>query len=86
MSGNSSHMTRIGQADFLNSLIEPQGVNAGPAIDAETSWVPSTEPPDIEHVPPPTPYELNLRGPEEMVGLPGQRPGYPGQQRSIETG
>jgi hypothetical protein len=79
-------MTLKGQVDFLGSLIEPQGVNAGPAIDAEASWVPLTDPPDTEHVPPPTPYELDRLRPDEMVGLPEQRPGYPGQQRSIDTG
>jgi hypothetical protein len=76
----------MGQDDFVGSLIEPQGVNAGPAVDADASWVPRTDPPDTERVPPPTPHELDRARPEEMVGLPEQRPGYPGQQRSLETG
>jgi hypothetical protein len=70
------------QADFIDSLIEPQGVNAGAAIDAEATLMPRTTPPDTDHMPPP---QLSRLGPDEMVGLPEQRPGYPGQQRSVDT-
>jgi hypothetical protein len=76
-------MLQIGQVAFEGTLIEPQGVNAGAAIDADTSGVPHTI---AAPVPPPTPQRLSELLPEEMVGLPEQRPGFPGQQRSIETG
>lgn len=75
-------MVRVRQVDFVGSLIEPQGVNAGDAIDAEVTLVPRTVPPDTDHIPPPP---LSGLGPDEMVGLPEQRPGYPGQQRSVDT-
>ncbi|MDN3353603.1 hypothetical protein [Actinomadura sp. DC4] len=35
--------------------------------------------------PPPTSQQLNDMRPDEMVGLPAQLPGYPGQQRSVDT-
>jgi hypothetical protein len=76
-------MLQSGQADFDGTLIEPQGVNAGAAIDAEATWVPGAS--DADAPPPPTPYELGRDLPDEMVGLPEQRPGYPGQQRSMDT-
>jgi hypothetical protein len=75
-------MTRKGQGDFVGTLIEPQGVNAGAAIDAGTNWVPRTTPPDTHQLPPP---QLSRIRPDEMVGLPEQKPGYPGLQRSIDT-
>jgi hypothetical protein len=36
----------------------------------------------------PPPDEPTVSGAlsDEMVGLPEQRPGYPGQQRSVDTG
>ncbi|GAB2807376.1 hypothetical protein GCM10027176_10580 [Actinoallomurus bryophytorum] len=74
-------MSQNGQADFQDSLIEPQGVNAGAAVDAETSH---EDPPEKGPVPPTT-RELNEARPDEMVGLPEQIPGYPGQQRSMDT-
>ena len=77
-------MTQIGQADFEGTLIESQGVNAGDAIDAAKASVPRNSP-EAKHVPPPTPRELSESLPDEMVGLPEQRPGYPGQQRSMDT-
>jgi hypothetical protein len=79
-------MLQNGQADFEGTLIESQGVNAGAAIDADSSGVPLTAPSAGHPVPAPTPYELSGLRPEKMVGLPEQLPGYPGQQRSIETG
>jgi hypothetical protein len=78
-------MLQIGQDEFEGTLIEPQGVNARAAIDADSSGVPPAAPSD-GHVPAPTPYQLSELRPDEMVGLPEQIPGYPGQQRSIETG
>lgn len=71
-------MLQIDQAAFEGTLIEPQGVNAGAAIDADSSGVPDT-------VPAPASRKLSEPLPDEMVGLPEQRPGYPGQQRSVET-
>ncbi|GLY88261.1 hypothetical protein [Actinoallomurus iriomotensis] len=74
-------MLQNGQKDFAGTLIEPQGVNAGDAIDAEHALVPHGNPrPD-----PPTPPSPSELLPDEMVGLPEQIPGYPGQQRSVET-
>jgi hypothetical protein len=74
-------MTQIGQEAFKGTLIEPQGVNAGAAVDAEVTLVPRTKAPvDPRH--PQAGWDL----PDKMVGLPEQLPGYPGQQRSIETG
>jgi hypothetical protein len=77
-------MTQSGQADFEGTLIESQGVNAGDAIDAAETLVPR-KPPGAERIPPPTPRELSESLTDEMVGLPEQRPGYPGQQRSMDT-
>ncbi|MCO5997361.1 hypothetical protein [Actinoallomurus rhizosphaericola] len=34
---------------------------------------------------PPEPVDLLATEPGRRVGLPEQRPGYPGQQRSVET-
>ena len=64
------------------TLIEGQGVNAGEPIDEPA---PEQEPP-APHAEP-----QDDRGPDgtsgdEMVGLPEQKPGYPGQQRSVDTG
>jgi hypothetical protein len=78
-------MTHNGQAAFDGTLIEPQGVNAGDAIDALTTRTPRKAPTDEDPPPAPTPYELSRSRPQEMVGLPEQIPGYPGQQRSVET-
>lgn len=75
-------MLQIGQEAFEGTLIEPQGVNAGAAIDADSSGVPHTA---ATRVPPPSERPGELL-PERMVGLPEQLPGYPGQQRSLETG
>lgn len=75
-------MLQIGQEAFEGTLIESQGVNAGAAIDADSSGVPHTSAAPVR---PPTPQRLSAL-PEERVGLPEQLPGYPGQQRSIETG
>jgi hypothetical protein len=79
-------MVQNGQSEFSGTLIEPQGVNAGAPIDAEHAGVPRKDPPDAKRPSPPTPQELSALLPDEMVGLPEQKPGYPGQQRSIETG
>jgi hypothetical protein len=76
-------MLQSGQNAYDGTLIESQGVNAGPAIDAEATRAPRPDPSNA--VPAPTPYELSQRLPDEMVGLPEQLPGYPGQQRSMDT-
>ena len=74
-------MTQIGQKDFEGTLIEPQGVNAGAAIDAVETLVPHTK-----VLADPQQPQASAALPDEMVGLPQQLPGYPGQQRSIDTG
>lgn len=78
-------MSQNGQKDFAGTLIEPQGVNAGAAIDSAPALAPSKRYLDKGHPRPPTPPRLSELLPDEMVGLPEQRYGYPGQQRSIET-
>jgi hypothetical protein len=68
--------------DRESSLVEGQGVNAGGAVDQEVPARPrgrtSVGPPPDERVP-----DRSL--PEEMVGVPEQKFGYPGQQRSVDT-
>ncbi|WP_019633164.1 hypothetical protein [Actinomadura atramentaria] len=63
-----------------HGLIETQGINAGKPID---------DPPPtgrIEHAPPPPEHPATAGDLyDERVGLPGQLPGYPGLQRSIDT-
>lgn len=57
------------------TLVETQGVNAAeePAAPRERSdGEPPSDAPDASTS-------------DEMVGLPDQRPGYPGQQRSVDT-
>lgn len=79
-------MVHNGQEEFEGNLIEPQGVNAGGAIDADPTSVPYQSPSDAGLVPPPpTAHQLSELAPDEMVGLPEQLPGYPGQQRSVDT-
>jgi hypothetical protein len=62
-------------------LVEPQGVNAVRPVARGTvpdhTW--------LEAHPPPTGLAVSGMLSDAMVGLPGQRPGYPGQQRSVET-
>lgn len=70
---------RTEQSDWEGTLIESQGVNAGEAIDAKIVAPPATS----GAVPLPPGAVGYVR--DEMVGLPGQLPGYPGQQRSVET-
>lgn len=64
-------------------LVEEQGVNASPDTGEETSAA-RHEDPQAEGAPP-EPVDLLATGPDRRVGLPEQRPGYPGQQRSVET-
>ncbi|MCW2898918.1 MAG: hypothetical protein JWO67_1183 [Streptosporangiaceae bacterium] len=75
MSGNKDPRTH------KESLVEPQGVNAGPAIDEDVVPPADEDPP--AHIPDELPRTETLSG--EAVGLPGQKPGYPGQQRSVDT-
>jgi hypothetical protein len=85
VSGSEWHMHENDQDDFQGTLVEPQGVNAETALDAEARE-PDDDPPGEGIVPPPpTSRQLDERGPDEMVGLPEQIPGYPGQQRSVDT-
>lgn len=64
-----------------DDLVESQGVNAGGPVDAPPSGA-KPDGPDPE--PPELPLTAGLLD-DEMVGLPGQKPGYPGQQRSVDT-
>ncbi|WP_067812788.1 hypothetical protein [Actinomadura kijaniata] len=66
-----------------DNLIEPQGVNAGGAIDRPVDQEPDDDP-TAPASGPPDPATVATRD-EEMVGVPEQKPGYPGQQRSIDT-
>ncbi|WP_081639846.1 hypothetical protein [Actinomadura flavalba] len=62
-------------------LIEPQGVNAGAPVDEDPGDT------DVEQAPPPpeTPPTPNDTLDGEHVALPGEKPGYPGQQNSVDT-
>ena len=71
------------QDDWEGTLIEPQGVNAGGPID-ERPDPPAGGAEEDRPVPPDTSVPSGATS-EEMVGLPEQIPGYPGQQRSIDT-
>jgi hypothetical protein len=67
--------------DHEEGLIESQGVNAISLEGADpTGTTGGTDP----H---PEAHDLRPSGilSDELVGLPEQRPGYPGQQRSVET-
>ncbi|POM24704.1 hypothetical protein BTM25_33380 [Actinomadura rubteroloni] len=64
-----------------DGLIETQGINAGPPIDAPPPPAAAPEPAEEPPEHPATAGDLY----DERVGLPGQKPGYPGQQNSIET-
>ncbi|GAA4615304.1 hypothetical protein GCM10023195_67390 [Actinoallomurus liliacearum] len=64
-------------------LVEEQGVNADPATDEETDTAPGHGTPG--KAAPPEPVDLLAAEPDRRVGLPEQLPGYPGQQRSVET-
>jgi hypothetical protein len=68
--------------DREKTLVEGQGVNAGAPVDQKGPARPrertSAGPPPDERVP-----DKSL--PEEMVGVPEQKHGYPGQQRSVDT-
>ncbi len=61
-------------------------MNAGPPIDAEAVAMPVAMPDEAtEDLAPPETHLPTGSISEEMVGLPEQIPGYPGQQRSIDT-
>jgi hypothetical protein len=76
-------MGRKEQPDAAEGLVEPQGVNAGPPVDAEIP--PGSDEDPSEHRRPPDQLTVSGSVSDEMVGLPEQRPGYPGQQRSMDT-
>jgi hypothetical protein len=78
-------MRQNDQEDFQGTLVEPQGVNAEPGDEEEMPAVSQEDPPEKDPVPPPSPRQLSETRPDEMVGLPEQIPGYPGQQRSVDT-
>ncbi|MCO5967408.1 hypothetical protein [Actinoallomurus soli] len=76
-------MTRHQQHSTDQDLVEDQGVNASPDADEET-FVARDDGTPAEGAPP-EPVDLLATEPGRRVGLPEQRPGYPGQQRSVET-
>jgi hypothetical protein len=63
-----------------NDLVESQGVNAG-SLAAERDRRPSTQ---IPVEPATGSPQTNADPADELVGAPGQEPGYPGQQ--LEAG
>ncbi|MFD0685169.1 hypothetical protein [Actinomadura fibrosa] len=68
------------EADTKGTLVEPQGVNAGGPVDREPEDEETTE----SGEPPARPLTAGTLD-DEMAGLPAQKPGYPGQQRSVDT-
>jgi hypothetical protein len=70
-----------------DTLVETQGVNAGDPVD-EPEEAPDREEGrgEADHSPSPrrTGRPSGMTS-DEMVGLPEERPGYPGQQRSVDT-
>ncbi|MFB4312488.1 hypothetical protein [Actinomadura sp. 21ATH] len=77
-------MARRHEDETDDLLTEPQGVNAGGPIDAPLSEAAKVIAPDPVEGPPDTPFRPGSHD-DEMAGLPEQKPGYPGQQRSIDT-
>jgi hypothetical protein len=77
-------MSENEQQDKDQGLVESQGVNAGLPADEE---IPTRRDHDAVTSSPSPPDQLGLQAaePEERVGLPEQRPGYPGQQNAVET-
>ncbi|MFI0355561.1 hypothetical protein [Actinomadura sp. 9N407] len=69
--------------DSADWLVETQGVNAGGPVDKpiDESLHDTADP---LSGPPDKPLKPGTHD-DEMVGLPEQKPGYPGQQRSIDT-
>jgi hypothetical protein len=70
-----------------DTLVETQGVNAGDPVDEpEEAPAKGEERGEADHSPsPPETRRPSGMTSDEMVGLPEQRPGYPGQQRSVDT-
>lgn len=78
-----SRRTEENAQDSDDWLVETQGVNAGGAVDKPIGEGPcDTADPILG--PPDKPFKPGTHD-DEMVGLPEQKPGYPGQQRSIDT-
>jgi hypothetical protein len=69
------------RSDDQENLVESQGVNAGGPPD--TPPAPRDDHPETGGSP--DEREMDAGRTDEMVGLPDQRPGYPGQQRSVDT-
>ena len=83
--GGETKVTGTPSGDEQN-LVESQGVNAGPPVDEEVPPRPETgETGSHEDDRPAGERDLDAGRNEEMVGLPEQRPGQPGQQRSVDT-
>jgi hypothetical protein len=77
-------MTKRKQPNPEETLVESQGVNAGPPVDEEVAPATGGDPHEGgSPLPDELPVSEALSG--EAVGLPGQKPGYPGQQRSVDT-
>lgn len=77
-------MTDRERHDGADDLVEAQGVNAGPPVDEEVEH--GEEPAPAERPAAPDGLGLLEAAPDRRAGLPEQRPGYPGQQRSVDTG
>jgi hypothetical protein len=77
-------MSENEQQDKDQGLVESQGVNAGLPVDKE---IPTRRGHDAAASSPSPPDGLGLQAaePDERVGVPEQRSGYPGQQKSVDT-
>ena len=94
-------MTRNDGPEPEADLVEPTGVNAGPQVDAEPGSAPDRGHHDDRDAEGDTDDTAAAGDPaagppgqwpgvsgtlsDEMAGLPEQRPGHPGQQRSVDT-
>jgi hypothetical protein len=74
---------RTAEPDGEEGLVESQGVNT--ESSSAGGHDPDDEPPEAGRVPQPDDPGTSGTHSEEMVGLPDQRPGYPGQQRTMDT-
>lgn len=84
-------MTNERRPDAHRDLVEQQGVNAAPPAGEETGGRTTaaggagTARGGGGEAHAPDDLDLLAAAPDELVGLPEQRPGYPGQQRSVDT-
>jgi hypothetical protein len=71
------------RSDDQEDLVESQGVNAGPPPDEDPPPASKDDHPETGGSP--DERDMDAGRNDEMVGLPEQKPGYPGQQRSVDT-